>query len=89
MEKPGAYLFFPDGGRRFLQNRSSVLPGYTVSYQRVVFIRILDLTRCRKFPSVMRVIHRGLWSRCVTVDCMLLEKRNSVSRVFNLVSVQA
>jgi hypothetical protein len=24
MEKPGAYRFFPDGGRRFLQNRGSL-----------------------------------------------------------------
>jgi hypothetical protein len=63
MEKPGAYMFFPDGGRRFFQNRGSLLPGYTVSYQRVVFIRMLDLTRCRKFPSVKLVIHRLLWSR--------------------------
>jgi hypothetical protein len=79
MEKFGAYLFFPDGGRRFLQNRGSVLPGYMVSYQRVVFIRILDLRRCRKFPSMMRVIHRGLWSRCVTIDCMLLEKQKCIT----------
>jgi hypothetical protein len=56
-----------------------------VGNETVVFMRMLVITRCRKFPSVMHVIHRELWSRCVSCLCVVCKGKLSVSCCLSLI----
>jgi hypothetical protein len=55
-----------------------------VTHQKaVIFIRLSDLTRCRKFTSILHIVHNGwtVQSRCVScreLGCVMLGNWSSV-----------